>query len=148
MTARSSDDGEPSGTAGAPILQTLTLMGLTNVLCVVTRFFGGVLLGAGGLTRAYGRAASESARDAGLVEMRPCQRLAVDVPYPYWPAVERAIRRFAAPEELDYGESVRCAFHLEDARAEECILALTDCSDGRVRPRAEGTAFRAFPISQ
>ncbi len=147
MTARSSDDGEPSGTAGAPILQTLARMGLTNVLCVVTRYFGGVLLGAGGLTRAYGRAASESAKDAGLVEMRLCQRLCLDVPYPYWPVAERELRRFAGPDELDYGESVRCAVYLESARAAEFTLALTECSDGRVRPSAEGAAYRAFPVT-
>jgi len=145
--ARSSDDGEPSGTAGAPILQTLTTSGITNVLCVVTRYFGGVLLGTGGLTRAYGRAASESVKDAGLIEMRPCSRIAFDVPYPYWTAVERSLRRFAAPEELSYGESVRGAAYIEEASVEACILALTECTDGRVRPQLAGTAYRAFPIT-
>ena len=70
-TTRSSDDGEPSGTAGAPILNVLIRMELSNTLCVVTRYFGGILLGAGGLVRAYTGAASGAVQASGTVWMRP-----------------------------------------------------------------------------
>lgn len=66
-TQRSNDDGEPAGTAGAPILDVLTGSGLTDVVAVVTRYFGGVLLGAGGLVRAYGSAASEALAKTTIV---------------------------------------------------------------------------------
>lgn len=78
---RSSDDGEPSGTAGAPILSVLEQAGCTDTLLVVTRYFGGVLLGTGGLVRAYTRAASEALKDAGTVRMQEGVILHVTLPY-------------------------------------------------------------------
>ena len=69
--ARFSDDGEPGGTAGKPIMDVLTGRGLTNVLCVVTRYFGGILLGAGGLVRAYSKSAAEAVAKAGVVSYLP-----------------------------------------------------------------------------
>ncbi|WP_405013242.1 YigZ family protein [Kitasatospora sp. NBC_01539] len=68
---RSSDDGEPSGTAGVPMLEVLRRRGLTDVVAVVTRYFGGVKLGAGGLVRAYGSSVSEALDTVGLLERRP-----------------------------------------------------------------------------
>jgi uncharacterized YigZ family protein len=74
---RSSDDGEPAGTAGVPMLEVLRRRGLTDTAAVVTRYFGGVLLGAGGLVRAYGAAVSEALEQVGTVERRPVALLAV-----------------------------------------------------------------------
>ena len=68
---RYSDDGEPQGTAGQPILNVLEREGVQDVLCVVTRYFGGILLGAGGLCRAYTKAAKDALDDAGISELRP-----------------------------------------------------------------------------
>ncbi|HIU94159.1 MAG TPA: YigZ family protein, partial [Candidatus Aphodomorpha intestinavium] len=70
--ARYSDDGEPSGTAGLPMMEALRRSGVTDALVVVTRYFGGILLGAGGLVRAYSAAAAAAVRSAGEVEMREC----------------------------------------------------------------------------
>jgi uncharacterized YigZ family protein len=75
---RSNDDGEPAGTAGAPMLEVLRRRGLTDTVAVVTRYFGGVLLGAGGLVRAYGGAVSAALEQAELVERRPVALFAVD----------------------------------------------------------------------
>ena len=69
---RSSDDGEPSGTAGVPILEVLNKQGITNAVIVVSRWFGGVLLGASGLLRAYGKAASLGVENAGILVVKPC----------------------------------------------------------------------------
>ncbi|GAA2155358.1 YigZ family protein [Kitasatospora kazusensis] len=74
---RSSDDGEPGGTAGVPMLEVLRRRGLTDTVAVVTRYFGGIKLGAGGLVRAYGGAVSEAVDAVGLLERRPVALLAV-----------------------------------------------------------------------
>ena len=79
---RQSDDGEPSGTAGLPVLDAIRAARLTNVMVVVVRYFGGTLLGTGGLVRVYGHAAKEGLRLAGVVEMTLGQRFYVTVPYP------------------------------------------------------------------
>lgn len=79
--ARSSDDGEPSGTAGVPMLEVFRRRGLTDVVAVVTRYFGGVKLGAGGLVRAYSTSVSEALDRATLVHRRALTRVTVDVPH-------------------------------------------------------------------
>lgn len=71
--SRFSDDGEPHGTAGKPVLDVINGSGLTDVLIIVTRYFGGVLLGTGGLVRAYSKAAAEAVKSAKTVEMRYCR---------------------------------------------------------------------------
>ena len=74
---RGNDDGEPGGTAGRPMLEVLTRRSLTGTVAVVSRYFGGVKLGAGGLVRAYGQAAAESVDQVGLVERRPAVTVTV-----------------------------------------------------------------------
>ncbi|NLX76729.1 MAG: YigZ family protein [Clostridiaceae bacterium] len=78
---RFSDDGEPSGTAGLPILETIRKKGLTNVLVVVVRYFGGILLGASGLVRAYGKAATASLDNAKTVIRKLCHKTSVSMDY-------------------------------------------------------------------
>ena len=85
---RYSDDGEPGGTAGMPIIEVLKARGVTNCCVVVTRYFGGVLLGAGGLVRAYSRGAAEAVNACGVGVMHPTLRALVDVPYPLLSRVE------------------------------------------------------------
>ena len=78
---RCSDDGEPSGTAGKPILEVLLSAGVTNVAVVVTRYFGGTLLGTGGLVRAYTQATKEGLADAGIATMRFGKELTIGIDY-------------------------------------------------------------------
>lgn len=85
---RSSDDGEPSGTAGRPILEVVRGRGLKNTAVVVTRYFGGILLGTGGLVRAYGAAAKLALEAAGLVRCEPARLYALAVDYASWQRVE------------------------------------------------------------
>lgn len=92
-TQRSNDDGEPSGTAGAPMLDALTSAGLSDVVAVVTRYFGGVLLGAGGLTRAYRAAVAEAVLQAKRVTRAERQRVVILAPYDVAAHLESEARR-------------------------------------------------------
>ncbi len=78
---RSSDDGEPSGTAGVPMLTVLENHGLTNVVAVVTRYFGGIKLGAGGLIRAYAGAVAKAVKEIGMVEVKEQQGIVISLSY-------------------------------------------------------------------
>lgn len=97
-TQRSNDDGEPSGTAGAPMLEVLRGRQVTDVVAVVTRWFGGVLLGTGGLIRAYGDAVAAAVDSAELVTMELREGLVVEVPHADGPRVENALRRLTGTE--------------------------------------------------
>ena len=91
-TMRSNDDGEPSGTAGAPMLEVLRGRGLTDVVAVVTRWFGGTLLGTGGLIRAYGDAVSLALDEAALRRMELREGLVIEVQHPAGPRLEHSLR--------------------------------------------------------
>ncbi|MFV0430478.1 MAG: IMPACT family protein [Arachnia sp.] len=95
--ARSSDDGEPAGTAGIPMLSVLTGHGLTDVVAVVTRYFGGIKLGAGGLVRAYGEAVSGAVTKAGTRRVLRCARLLIGVRVAVAGAFESQIRGMSLP---------------------------------------------------
>ena len=141
--ARFSDDGEPGGTAGMPMMDALRGAGVTDVLCVVTRYFGGILLGTGGLVRAYSKACSEAIRAAGIVRMAPCDLVSFCVPYPQWALFQQAALRYGAALEPEYGESVRCMAIVEAARTEAFLAAVFDQSAGTLIGTKVGREFRA-----
>lgn len=119
---RSNDDGEPSGTAGAPMLDALTSAGLSDVVAVVTRYFGGVLLGAGGLTRAYRAAVAEAVSTATRLTRAERRRVAILASYDVAAQLEaEARRRGWSIGEANYGEVVEREF----AVAEDQLDALT-----------------------
>ncbi|MGN8027761.1 IMPACT family protein [Microbacterium sp. 22242] len=108
--ARSSDDGEPSGTAGIPMLEVLRRRGLTDVVAVVTRYFGGVKLGAGGLVRAYSTAVSDVLDGARLLHRRELREAVVEVPHADAGRIDNALRDWAgahgaALDDAVYGAS-------------------------------------------
>lgn len=142
MCVRSSDDGEPSGTAGMPILNVLTQSGLTNLLCVVTRYFGGILLGAGGLVRAYSAAAASAVDAAGVVQMVPATCYAVSLPYPLWATTENLFRKETQIEQTDYTEIVRVSFWIETEKAPAFLKLLCNSTDGKVIPQVTMYALR------
>nr|MBS1900755.1 YigZ family protein [Actinomycetota bacterium] len=102
--ARSSDDGEPSGTAGIPMLEVLRRRGLTDVVAVVTRYFGGVKLGAGGLIRAYSTAVSDALDEAVLLHRRELLEARVDVPHADAGRIDNGLRDWAAAHGSSFGE--------------------------------------------
>lgn len=126
---KSSDDGEPSGTAGQPILRVIEGSGCTNVLVIVTRYFGGTLLGTGGLVRAYTQAARAALEDAQKARMCLCRKLAVTVEYGALDRLLYALRRDGIePQETEYGAKVTLHLIIEEKQGdtvENMITALT-----------------------
>lgn len=130
-TQRSNDDGEPSGTAGAPMLDALTSAGLSDVVAVVTRYFGGVLLGAGGLTRAYRAAVAEAVLGAERVVRAPRKRVAILSAYDVAAQIEaEARRRDWAVGEARYGEAVECDFAIASTEVPALIALAAELSAG------------------
>ena len=139
---RYGDDGEPQGTAGQPMLNVFQREGVENVVCVVTRYFGGVLLGAGGLTRAYAKSAKDALDAAGKARMRLWSAAAVDCPYPM---LERLKLLIAAQngtvERTDFGSAVGVHLLLPMENTAAFAAALTELSAGSLSVRAEGERF-------
>jgi uncharacterized YigZ family protein len=107
LVQRFSDDGEPGGTAGMPILQVLLQKELKNILVVVVRYFGGIKLGAGGLVRAYTRAAAEAVNEADIVKMTCSSRGTLSIYYSLLGSVEYFLRQKGIPiQNMNYGENV------------------------------------------
>ncbi len=141
---RYSDDGEPQGTAGIPMLELFRREGVTNLVCVVTRYFGGVLLGTGGLLRAYTQSAKDALTAAGRAEVRAWAEVALACPYAF---LERARLETAAfgglVEGEDYGAEVTLRLLLPAERAEAFAARIHDLSAGKLQARELGEAFRA-----
>ena len=122
---RYSDDGEPQGSAGIPMLEVLRRRGVTNAVCVVTRYFGGVLLGAGGLVRAYTKGCAIALDAAQVVRMQLSRRLLLDVPYPLWDKVSYAMKSLPLLiEDTSFGASVEATVLIRVNDLEEVTAKL------------------------
>ena len=146
--ARYSDDGEPQGTAGLPMMEVLKKRDLYDVLVISTRYFGGILLGAGGLVRAYSRSACDAADAAGLLSMEPCTTFSLRVPYPYRNAVWGVFDRFGVLEHADYAESIDCTFRCRTSLADVFLKALTERTEARVSAAPCGEGYYGFPVAE
>ena len=129
---RYSDDSEPQGTAGIPTLEVLTKGQITDALIVTTRYFGGVLLGTGGLTRAYSRAAHDAVQNAGIVRMCTCKTGFAECDYAQYSAVSRTVGSFGTVDGTEYGQNVAVRFHMAPARNDAFLQALADATCGAV----------------
>ena len=139
---RYGDDGEPQGTAGQPMLNVLQREGVENAVCVVTRYFGGVLLGAGGLTRAYAKSAKDALDAAGKARMTLWTRQRVAIAYPLFDRVTRlAEAQNGVIESSDYGADVTVTLRLPSERAEGFAAALRELTNGAAAPEELGTVF-------
>ena len=139
--ARFSDDGEPGGTAGKPIMDVLTGRGLINVLCVVTRYFGGILLGAGGLVRAYSKSAADAVTKAGVVSYLPGTVLDIPMDYSRYGALEGFIRANAEVRNVAFAQNVVVTVAVEDTNLLKFMKEVTERSDGRCTPVTIGTGY-------
>lgn len=130
---RYSDDGEPQGTAGLPILEVLRHEGLVDVCCVVTRYFGGILLGTGGLVRAYTEGAKIAVAAAGVQRMRLYDVLLVACPYHLYETVLHMLPGFdCAAEDTDFGADVTLTCTIPAGGAAALNRALADATAGTV----------------
>lgn len=146
---RFSDDGEPGGTAGMPILQVLQREGLYNVCCVVTRYFGGILLGAGGLVRAYTKGAKLAVDAAGISMQRVWTAMYVPCPYPYYERVKLAAAELGGIlRKTDFGAEVELELLFPEEQAACFSGRLTDMTCGTVESMELGKEYRAFPVSR
>ena len=130
---RASDDGEPAGTAGRPVLEGIKQAGLHNVAVVVTRYFGGILLGAGGLTRAYGRAASLAIGQAQLVRCLPAQLISLLFGYELIGRVEGLLADHGAKiRDKSYAEAVCYLVLIPVSRQKKLLKELIEAANGAI----------------
>lgn len=145
---RWSDDGEPGGTSGQPTLNVFRAAGVWDVCCVVTRYFGGILLGAGGLVRAYSKAASAALETAGLAEMAEWTAVRISCGYPQYARIRRLLEDLGAAEAAAaFAESVTVSALLPADGAGAFREALTDITAGGAQMEITGAVFRAAKIS-
>ena len=144
---RFSDDGEPGGTAGNPMMQVLQRENLFNVVCVVTRYFGGILLGAGGLVRAYTKGAKIAIDAAGKSMKRVWTVLYVPCPYTYYERVKLEVEAFGGIiRNTEFGAEVELEILLAESQAQPFLERLTDMTAATVEGMETGKEYRAFPI--
>ena len=142
QVARFSDDGEPGGTAGRPIMEVLLRESLVDAAVVVSRRFGGTLLGAGGLARAYGGAAVMAVRAAGVTTMHPHVRLQVTVDYARLGAVQQEIRRLGLrPPEESYAAQVTLTVAVPSEQYALFRARVSDLSAGQAQITAGETVY-------
>ena len=145
---KSNDDGEPGGTAGNPILEAIKKNELTNVVVVVTRYFGGIKLGAGGLIRAYSHAAVLGIEAATVLAMTPFVQLDVTISYDLLATVEHWMRqKEIRSREADYAESVSLHLLIEPADSETIAEELTNLTAGRADLTLGSEQLIAIPAS-
>lgn len=143
---RYSDDGEPQGTAGQPMLAVFQREHVTNVLCVVTRYFGGILLGAGGLTRAYSKSARDALAAAGVAAMGLWTAARCTCPYPLLERVKLEVQAVGGTvDAVDYGAEVALTLSLPEDAPRRLQDRLTELSAGRLRLELSGTELRPGP---
>ena len=146
---RFSDDGEPGGTAGNPMMQVLQREGLNNVVCIVTRYFGGVLLGAGGLVRAYTKGAKIAIDAAGKSMKRVWTVLYLPCPYTYYERVKLEIAAFdGILRDTQFGAEVEMEILLAAAKTQPFLDRITDMTAGTGEGMEIGQEYRAFPITK
>ena len=134
----------PQGTAGQPMLNVFQRENVENVVCIVTRYFGGILLGTGGLTRAYAKAAKDALDAAGKARMQPFSVLLLECPYPMFERIKLLIEGHEGRiESSDYGAAVTLTFLLPVQKTADFSAALTELSGGQMS--AEEVEQRFLP---
>ena len=146
---RYSDDGEPQGSAGIPMLEVFRREGVTNVVCVVTRYFGGVLLGTGGLLRAYTKSAKDALSAAGVSAVRRWVCADVQCSYALLERVKNAAAALSGSlDGLDYGADVTLHLLLPEEAVETFAAQLRDLSAGAAAVVVTGEAMKAVPAER
>ncbi|MFP7734108.1 YigZ family protein [Priestia aryabhattai] len=139
---KANDDGEPSGTAGVPMLEVLKKRGLKDTVVVVTRYFGGIKLGAGGLVRAYGKSVSEALNELGIVKRTLMAVMHTNVDYTWLGKLENELRSSVyLLKEIHYADMVEIETFVEEAQTEAFSEWMTELTNGQADIRAGETTY-------
>lgn len=142
---RYSDDGEPAKTAGTPVLETIAHAGVSDVIVVVTRYFGGILLGTGGLVRAYTAAASGALQQAELVSMRLVVDCTLRVPYALFEQVQRMVAASGAKlQEPEFSDAVTLCWRMPAGEEETLCRDLAELTRGGAEVEISAPAYAPF----
>ncbi|WP_164173493.1 YigZ family protein [Ruminococcus flavefaciens] len=143
--SRYSDDGEPQGTAGVPVLDVLKKRGLTDVCVVVTRYFGGILLGGGGLVRAYSHAASLACDAAHIMNMCLCHRLKITADYGMYGKISYLLPNYdTITVDSDFGSDVTLEILVLSEKLDALKKELTEVTNGTAEIEDMGELFEDF----
>lgn len=143
---KANDDGEPSGTAGVPMLEVLKKQGLKDTVLVVTRYYGGIKLGGGGLIRAYGKSASEAIAASGVVELRLHHLMKVSIDYTWLGKMENEIRQSDYPlAGIDYSDAVVLSIHVPVEKEQQFIDWINELTNGQAEIESAHSEFLEFP---
>lgn len=142
IIARYSDDGEPQGTAGMPTLEAIRKSGVTDVCVVVTRYFGGILLGAGGLVRAYSHSAAIAVEGAGIITYEPYSEVELRCGYSEYQKYSNILANEGAIiDGTDFEADVLLRFAVKRSRADALLKKITETGNGRDIPRVTGERY-------
>ena len=143
---RYSDDGEPQGTAGQPMLNVFEREDIWDVCCVVTRYFGGILLGAGGLTRAYGGTAKLALNEAGVSRMQLWATVVIPCTYPLYERMKLLVESVGGViQDTEYGADILITVLLPAQARQDLWNKVTELSAGGLEPLLEAESFRPGP---
>lgn len=144
---RYSDDGEPSGTAGVPVLDVLLKGNITDCCVVATRYFGGVLLGAGGLVRAYSHTSKIAVEAAGIIKMSKSSVMSVCCDYNFYGRLPSLIAEFSGVvEDTDFADNVTVTFYLPENLEKLFCEKIVDMSFGRVNAKKISSKYAEFKV--
>ncbi len=144
LNMRFSDDGEPGGTAGQPILETLKKAGLKKTAVVITRYFGGIKLGASGLVGAYTRATVECLEKSTIKEMETAVLVKIAATFSEWAQIETSLKKFAAISNTEYGDGVVAWVYVKPDNLDAFLSDINSRTSGKVKTEILEKTYYGF----
>ena len=144
---RSSDNGEPSGTAGKPMLEVLKKTAITNVAVVVTRYFGGIKLGAGGLIRAYSHSVAKAVQEGPKLLIAPRQIVSLTIDYSYFGSVERQLQTLELPYQSTFTDTISLEIYVEPSFVSDLETTITNLTGGNLLWELQDIRMVELPYS-
>ena len=144
---RSSDNGEPSGTAGKPMLEVLKKTTITNVAVVVTRYFGGIKLGAGGLIRAYSHSVAKAVQEGPKLLIAPRQIVSLTIDYSYFGSVERQLQTLGLPYQSSFTDTISLEIYVEPNFVSDLETTITNLTGGNLLWKLQDIRMVELPYS-
>ena len=144
---RSSDNGEPSGTAGKPMLEVLKKTTITNVAVVVTRYYGGIKLGAGGLIRAYSHSVAKAVQEGPKLLIAPRQIVSLTIDYSYFGSVERQLQTLELPYQSTFTDTISLEIYVEPNFVSDLETTITNLTGGNLLWELQDIRMVELPYS-